>query len=121
MSRRSLSETLLVLLCTVLVAGCEVVALSLDTGTGLIVVRFEGDGPSRREPWRMRVRQAGQPERIVTAEPGEPVELTVPASGPAELTLLTPVGCRAIGANPRIVEPAADATVTARFTVRCDR
>ncbi len=99
--------------------GCEVVALSIDSGAGLIVVRLEDDGGGRRGGYRMRVRQAGEADRIVAAEPDAPLELTVPATGPVELTLLPSAGCLTLSANPRIVDPGVDGTVTARFDVRC--
>lgn len=120
MSRASLSSVVSAALGAVLLAGCEVVALSVDTGTGIIVVRLEDDGHhDRRDPWRMRVRQAGQPDRIVAAAPRAPLELTVPVDAPVELTLLAPAGCLTIGPNPRTVEPARDASVSADFTVHC--
>ena len=110
-----------IVICMVLLTGCEFVALSVDTGTGLIVVRLEDDRRDRRDPYRMRIRQSGQPERMITARLETPVELTVPAASPVELTLFAPAGCSTLGPNPRTVEPAADATVTASFTVRCTR
>jgi hypothetical protein len=100
-------------------AGCEVVSLSIDSGTGLIVVRLEDDGGGRRGGYRMRVRQVGQADRVIAAGLDAPLELAVPASGPVELTLIPPAGCLTVSANPRIVDPGADGTVTARFDVRC--
>jgi hypothetical protein len=120
MACRSLSAAILTAAC-LLLAGCEVVALSVDTGTGLIVVRFEDDGRSGSDPWRMRVRQAGQPERIVAVGPGAPLELTLPATGPVELTLLVPPGCSTLTPNPRTIQPSEAASVTATFSVRCTR
>ena len=104
-----------------LMSGCEVVALSVETGTGTIVVRLEDDGHDRRDPWRMRVRQAGQPDRTIEAAPPAPLELTVLTDVPVELTLFAPPGCLTLGPNPRTVEPAEDATVAASFAVRCTR
>lgn len=102
-----------------LVGGCEVVAFSVDSSTGRIVVRLEEDGRDRRDGYRMRVRHSGAPDQVIVVRSGEPLALTVPAAGPVELTLLAPSGCHVTRPNPRTVEPAADGTVTARFTVRC--
>lgn len=119
MPRARFSSIMSAALCAMLTSGCEVVALSVNTGTGIIVVRLEDDGHRPREPWRMRVRQSGYPERIVAAAPDAPLEFSVAADGPVELTLLAPPGCRTLGPNVRTVEPSADGTVTARFSVRC--
>ena len=108
-----------VILGTCLLTGCEVVALSVDAGSGIIVVRLEDDSGGRRGPYRMRVRQAGRPDRIVLAAADAPVELAVPADGPVELTLFVPAGCVTRGPNPLTVRPAADGAVSSRFAVAC--
>lgn len=108
-----------VLLSTAVLTGCEVVAFSVETGTGRIVVRLEDDGPSPRDRYRLRVRQSGEAEQVLPVEPGAALELTVSAAGPVELTLLVPAGCLTVGPNPRMVAPAADGTVTAWFSARC--
>lgn len=104
-----------------LLTGCEVVALSVDAGSGIIVVRLEDDSGGRGGTYRVRVRQVGQPDRIVLAASDAPVELTVPADGPVELTLFVPEGCVTRGPNPLTVQPAADGTVSSRFKVACTR
>jgi len=104
---------------TAALAGCDSWALSFDGSSGLVVVIVSGDDPAPSGGYRIRTRQAGQPDRIVTVEPGRELRLDAPTADPIELTLLPPEGCRALGANPRTVTPAPDAVVRASFELEC--
>jgi hypothetical protein len=100
------------------IAGCDVVAVSFDGSSGLVVVLVSGgDGTSR--DYRVRARQEGHPDRTVLVTPGHELRLTVMGDVPVELTLLLPSGCRATTPNPQIVVPAASPDIRASFDVRC--
>ena len=100
-------------------AGCDLVALSFDGSSGLVVVVVsDGDGPSRR--YRVRASQDGQPDRTIEVTPGRELRLPVTRSEPVQLTLLLPDGCRATSENPQVVTPSADAQVRATFAAECD-
>ena len=99
--------------------GCDVVALSFDGSSGLVVVVVsdDGGGPSRR--YRVRARQEGHAERTVEIVPGRELRLPVTGSERVELTLLLPDGCGATTPNPQTVAPDRDATVRASFGAEC--
>ena len=104
---------------TLAASGCDLVALSFDGSTGLVVVVVsDGDGPSRR--YRVRASQTGHPDQTVEITPGRELRLPVIGSEPVELTLLLPDGCRATSANPQVVTPSADSQVRATFAAVCD-
>jgi len=104
---------------TLAAAGCDLVALSFDGSSGLVVVVVsDGDGPSRR--YRVRASQEGHPEQTVEVTPGRELRLPVTGSEPVVLTLLLPPGCRATSENPQIVTPSADSQVRATFAAECD-
>ena len=104
---------------TLAAAGCDLVALSFDGSSGLVVVVVsDGDGPSRR--YRVRASQEGHPDRTVEVTPGRELRLPVTGSEPVVLTLLLPAGCRATSENPQVVTPSADSQVRATFAAECD-
>ena len=102
-------------------AGCDLdlVALSFDGSSGLVVVVIsdDGSGPSRR--YRVRARQDGHADRTVDVVPGRELRLPVTGTEPVELTLLLPDGCRATTPNPQVVAPAGAAHVHATFSAEC--
>jgi hypothetical protein len=99
-------------------AGCDLdlVALSFDGSSGLVVVVISDDG-SRR--YRVRARQEGHADRTVDVVPGRELRLPVTGTEPVELTLLLPDGCRATTPNPQVVAPAGAAHVHATFSAEC--
>jgi hypothetical protein len=104
---------------TLATAGCDLVSLSFDGSSGLVVVVVsDGDGPSRR--YRVRASQEGHPDQTVEVTPGRELRLPVTGSEPVELTLLLPDGCGAISENPQVVTPSADSQVRATFAAECD-
>jgi hypothetical protein len=102
-------------------ASCDYWALSVNGGTGLVFIAVGGDGTGAGATggYRVRVRQDGVADRVVAVPAGRELELQATGTGPVELMLVTPTGCRVTSPNPLRLVPATDHAVHASFALAC--
>jgi hypothetical protein len=102
-------------------ASCDYWALSINGGVGFVAISVSGDGvpPGGSGGYRIRVRQDGVPDQVVTVAPGHELRIEAKGTGAVEVTLLVPDGCRVGSPNPQRVVPATDRTVQASFALAC--
>jgi hypothetical protein len=99
-------------------AGCDEWHLSIN-GDGLLFVSIIGDDTGPRDRFRVRTLDAEGTVQVLEVPSSGRLTLSPVAVGTLELTLLPPAGCTVTGANPQMLNVAADRTVRTNFDVRC--
>ena len=97
--------------------ACDQWALLIG-GNGLVFVAVIGDNQSLPGRYRVRARQADA-VRVVEIPASGQLDLSGFDTGPLELTLVVPDGCRVTSPNPRTLMVSGDQPVNAAFEVRC--
>jgi hypothetical protein len=102
-----------------LVAACDYWSLQINAD-GLLLVTVIGDDRLSDRGYRLRTRYQGGATRTVNVPASGRVSFRSPETGPLELTLFPPEGCRVSPPNPRTVMVAVDEETTVAFDVKCN-
>ena len=100
-----------------LLTACDQWALLVNTD-GVLAIVIVSDGNSSR-PFQVRTLDSDGVSQLMMVPRSGSLNIDGVKTGPLELTLLAPTGCRVAGPNPQTVMTRAGETVSVSFDVHC--